>query len=77
MLATLDHDLAPSRRADMHPGPIVIGQNVWIGSNVTVLPGVSIGDHSVVAAAPVVTKDVPPNSIVMGSPARLVRSLTE
>lgn len=76
VLATLNHDLAPSRRADMHPAPIVIGRNVWIGANVTVLPGVTIGDNAVVAAASVVKKDVPENSVVVGSPARVVRSLT-
>ena len=77
VLATLNHDLAPSRRADMHPAPIVVGRNVWIGSNVTVLPGVRIGDNAVVAAAAVVTKDVPANTVVVGSPARVVRSLKD
>ncbi|MFB0834586.1 DapH/DapD/GlmU-related protein [Arthrobacter halodurans] len=76
VLATLNHDLDPSRRADMHPAPIVIGRNVWIGSNVTVLPGVTIGDNAVVAAASVVTKDVPHHAVVVGSPARVVRSLS-
>ncbi|WP_026536003.1 DapH/DapD/GlmU-related protein [Arthrobacter sp. H14] len=76
VMATLNHDLMPSRRADMHPAPIVVGRNVWIGSNVTVLPGVTIGDNAVVAAASVVTKDVPENTIVVGSPARVLRSLT-
>ncbi|NJC23273.1 acetyltransferase-like isoleucine patch superfamily enzyme [Arthrobacter pigmenti] len=75
VLATLNHDLDPSRRADMHPAPIVLGRNVWIGSNVTVLPGVTIGDDAVVAAASVVTKDVPAGTIVVGSPARVVRSV--
>lgn len=77
VLATLNHDLAPSRRADMHPAPIVIGRNVWIGSNATVLPGVTIGDDAVVAAASVVTKDVPEKSVVVGSPARVVRSVSD
>ena len=77
VLATLNHDLSPSRRADMIPSPIIIGDNVWIGSNVTVLPGVTLGKNSVVAAASVVTKDVPENSVVVGSPARVVRSLDE
>jgi acetyltransferase-like isoleucine patch superfamily enzyme len=76
VMATLNHDLIPSRRADMHPAPIVVGRNVWIGSNATILPGVTIGDDAVVAAASVVTKDVPEKSIVVGSPARVVRSLT-
>lgn len=77
VIATLNHDLAPSRRADMHPAPVVIGRNVWIGSNATILPGVTIGDNAVVAAASVVTKDVPADSIVVGSPARVVRSVPE
>ena len=75
LLATLNHDLSPSRRADMHPAPIVVGRNVWIGANATILPGVTIGDNAVVAAASVVTRDVPSDSIVVGSPARVVRSL--
>lgn len=77
VLATLDHDIAPSRRADMHPAPITIGHNVWIGANATILPGVTIGDDVVVGAASVVTKDVPEGSIVIGSPARVVRSVTD
>ena len=59
----------------MHPAPIVVGRNVWIGSNVTVLPGVTIGDDAVVAAASVVTEDVQEKFVVVGSPARVVRSL--
>ncbi len=76
LLATLNHGLAPDHRADMHPAPISIGRNVWVGANVTVLPGVTIGDNAVVAAASVVTKDVPENAVVVGSPARVVRSVT-
>ncbi|WP_299167297.1 DapH/DapD/GlmU-related protein [uncultured Arthrobacter sp.] len=76
VIATLNHDLDPSKRADMHPAPVVTGRNVWVGSNATILPGVSIGDNSVVAAAAVVTRDVPANAIVVGSPARMVRSLS-
>lgn len=75
MLATLNHDLAPERRADMHPAPITIGRRVWLGSNVTVLPGVTIGDGAVVGAGSLVTKDVPPNTVVVGSPAKPVRTI--
>ncbi|MET0830427.1 MAG: sugar O-acetyltransferase [Microbacterium sp.] len=75
VLATLDHDLDVARRADMHPGRIVIGSNVWIGANVTVVPGVTIGENSVIGAGAVVTKDIPANSIAVGSPARVLRSL--
>lgn len=77
VLATLNHDLDPARRADMHPAPIVIERNVWIGANVTILPGVTIGEDAVVAAASVVTKDVPARTVVVGSPARVVRSLDD
>lgn len=76
VMATLNHDLSSSKRADMHPAAITIGRNVWIGSNATILPGVTIGDNAVVAAAAVVTKDVPENAVVMGAPARVVRSVT-
>lgn len=77
VLATLNHDMDPAKRADLHPAPIVIGRNVWIGANVTVLPGVTIGDDAVVAAASVVTKDVPAGSVVVGSPARVIRTIAE
>ncbi|MDN3481241.1 DapH/DapD/GlmU-related protein [Arthrobacter sp. APC 3897] len=77
VLATLNHDLSPGRRADMHPAPVTLGRNVWLGSNVTVLPGVTIGDDAVVAAGAVVTKDVPARSVVVGSPARVIRSVED
>ena len=77
VFATLNHDLDPSRRADLHPAPIRIGRNVWIGANVTILAGVTVGDDAVVAAASVVTKDVPENAVVLGSPARVVRFVTD
>ncbi len=75
VLATLNHGLDPARRADLVPAPIVIGRNVWIGSNATILSGVTIGDNAVVGAASVVTKDVPANTVVVGSPARSVRTV--
>jgi acetyltransferase-like isoleucine patch superfamily enzyme len=71
VLATLNHDMDPARRADMIPAPIRIGQGAWLGSNVTVLPGVTIGAGAVVAAASVVTRDVQAGTVVVGSPARV------
>ncbi|HEY5960222.1 MAG TPA: DapH/DapD/GlmU-related protein, partial [Polyangiaceae bacterium] len=55
--------------------PITVGDAVWIGTNSTILKGVTIGDGAIVAKASVVTKDVPPFSIVAGNPARVVKEL--
>lgn len=77
VFATLNHDLDPRRRADLHPAPIVLGDNVWIGANVIVLPGVTIGDNAVIGAGSLVTKDIPANAVAVGSPARIVRHLAD
>ena len=77
VLATLNHAMQPERRGDMRPAPIHIGKRVWIGSNATVLPGVTIGDGAVVAAGAVVTKDVPANTVVGGVPAKVIRRIYE
>jgi acetyltransferase-like isoleucine patch superfamily enzyme len=53
--------------------PVLIGNHVWIGARATILKGVSIGDGAIVAAGSVVTKDVPPRSLVAGVPARIIR----
>jgi acetyltransferase-like isoleucine patch superfamily enzyme len=52
--------------------PITIGDNVWIGRNALVFPGVTVGENSIVAAGAVVTSDVPPGSVVAGNPARRI-----
>lgn len=75
VLATLDHDMDLAKRSWMHPSPIVIGSNVWIGAHATILRGVTIGDNAVIAAGAVVTKDVPANTVVGGVPARVLREL--
>ena len=54
---------------------VVIGDDVWIGANAVVLPGVTIGTHSIVAAGAVVTKDVPPHSLVAGVPAKIIKKI--
>ncbi len=75
VFATLNHDMNPQKRAMMNPAPIVLGKNVWIGSNSTILQGVTVGDGAVVAAGAVVTKDVAPNTVVGGVPAKYIRDV--
>ncbi|KEZ53162.1 sugar O-acetyltransferase [Metabacillus indicus] len=75
VLATLNHDIDPGKRSTLHPAPITIGTNVWIGANATILPGVTIGDGAVIAAGAVVTKDVPPNVIAGGVPAKMIKKI--
>jgi acetyltransferase-like isoleucine patch superfamily enzyme len=79
LLLTINHDMGPSRArcGPQMAAPIRIGDGVWIASRVTVLPGVTIGDGSVVAAGAVVSRDVGPNTLVAGVPARLVRILDD
>lgn len=75
VFATLDHDKHPGRRGDMTAAPIVVGKDVWIGAHATILKGVTIGDGAIVAAGAVVTRDVPPNTIAAGVPARVVKTI--
>lgn len=77
VLATLNHAKSPKDRGTMIPAPIHIGKHVWIGSNSTILPGVTIGDGAIVVAGAVVSKDVPENAIVGGVPATILRYLNE
>ena len=55
--------------------PVTIGDDIWIGANAVILPGVTIGNHTVVAAGAVVTKDVPPHTLVAGVPAKIIKEL--
>ena len=57
--------------------PITIGDNVWLGGDVTILPGVTIGEGSVIGAKSLVNKDIPPNVVVVGNPCRVIRAITE
>ena len=73
---TAGHRLEPEGRTlDVYGMPITIGNDVWIGGNSTILPGVTIGDGAVVAAGAVVTKDVEPNTIVGGVPAKVIKKI--
>ena len=75
VLATVNHDLDPSQGRKNHYAPIKLGQHVWIGSNATITAGVTIGDWAVVAAGAVVTKDVPPYTVVGGVPAKMIKTV--
>jgi acetyltransferase-like isoleucine patch superfamily enzyme len=77
-LITSGHPLEPSRRrAFTTAKPIVIERNVWIAAGATVIGGVTVGENSVVAAGSVVTRNVPPNTLVGGNPANVIRSIAE
>ncbi len=67
------HSLEPSRPIRM--APVRLGNNVWVGRSATILPGVTIGDHAVIAAGSVVTGDVPARTLMAGVPARAIRTL--
>lgn len=75
VFATLNHGLEPADRGTTYPAPIVLGRNVWVGSNATILQEVTIGDNAVVAAGAVVSRDVPANTIVGGVPARIIKRI--
>ena len=70
-IATLNHDFNPTKRQNLTPSPVKLGKNVWIGSDCTILPGVTIGDGAIIGAGSVVTKSIPANAISVGNPARV------
>ena len=76
-IVTLNHYFEPQKRCDAIPKPVKIGKNVWLGSNCTILPGVSIGDNAIVGAGSVVTKSVAANTVVAGNPAHIIKNICE
>jgi acetyltransferase-like isoleucine patch superfamily enzyme len=75
-LISSGHPLAPAeRRKGITAAPIRIGHNVWIGASAMILQGVTVGYDSVIGAGAIVTRDVPPGTLAVGSPARVVRTL--
>lgn len=78
-IATSVHPVSPHLRRHVlqYNKPVRLGKNVWIGAGAVILPGITIGDNSIVGAGSVVTKDVEPDTIVAGNPARVLRKITE
>ena len=74
-LVTENHPTDPNDRKTVLLKPIVLKRNAWIGAAATILPGVTIGENAIVAAGAVVSRDVPPNTVVAGVPAKVVRPL--
>ena len=79
VLATAGHPILPELReqAYQYNFPVHIGKNCWLGAGVIVLPGVSIGDNTVIGAGSVVTKDIPANVVAVGNPCRVIREIGE
>lgn len=74
-IITINHDFSPQNRSTTLCKGVKIGKRVWIGVNATILPSVCIGDNSIIAAGAVVTKNIPPNVIVGGNPAKIIKTL--
>lgn len=79
VLATAGHPILPELRplAYQYNMPVHIGKNCWLGAGVIVLPGVTIGDNTVIGAGSVVTKDIPANVVAVGNPCRVLREINE
>ena len=79
VLATAGHPIAPELRERYYQynAPVRIGRNCWLGANVVVVPGVTIGDNVVVGAGSVVTKDLPSNVVAVGNPCRILREVND
>ncbi len=76
-LLTVNHPVSPSKRRGLTVKPIHLKRNAWIGAGATILPGVTVGKHAIVAANATVTTDVPDLAIVAGTPARIIRYIDE
>ncbi len=76
-IATVGHPVNPQMREYMYALPVTIKDNCWIGANVTICPGVTIGANTVIGAGSVVTKDIPANVIAAGNPCRVIREINE
>lgn len=78
-VATAGHPILPELRLQQYQynAPVCIGKNCWIGAGALIMPGVTIGDNTVVGAGSVVTKDLPSNVVAVGNPCRVLREISE
>ena len=74
-IATLNHGFEVDKRDITYAGKVIIGKNVWIGSAVSIVPNVTIGDNVIIGSGAVVTKDIPNNVVVAGVPAKIIKSI--
>lgn len=79
VICTGTHPINPSLRKKQaqYNLPIKIGQNVWIGANCVIMPGVQIGDHTVIGVGSIVTKNIPANVVAYGQPCKVIREISE
>ena len=74
-ITTTEHNYSEKSLSETYK-KVIIGNRVWVGTNVTILPGVTIGNNTVVGAGSVVTKDLPPNSVAVGVPAQIIKKFS-
>lgn len=76
-IATVGHPICPEKREYMYTDAVIIEDNCWIGTSVTICPGVHIGENSVIGAGSVVVHDIPANSVAVGNPCKVIREIGE
>jgi Acetyltransferase (isoleucine patch superfamily) len=76
-IATVGHPINPGYRGYMYTDPVTIKDNCWIGAGTIICPGVTIGENSVIGAGSVVTKNIPSNSVAVGNPCNVLRTINE
>ena len=75
IITTLNHVEAPSQRQSILPKSVKKRKNVWVGANVTIVPGVTIGDNAIIGAGSVVVRDIPSNTVAAGTPCKVVKNI--
>lgn len=76
-IATVGHPIFPEYRKFMYAEPMIIHNNCWIGSGAVIIPGITIGENTIIGAGSIVTKDIPANSIAVGNPCKVIREIDE